>query len=44
MESRVAEHLQPMRMPLACQQFGGAFADSFGSVIAEETPVIQEEP
>ena len=32
-----------MRMALSCQQFGGTFVDAFGSVAAEEPPVIQKE-
>ena len=43
-ESRVAEDLQPVRMRLSCQQFGGTFADALGPVTAQESPVVQEEP
>jgi hypothetical protein len=40
MESRVAEDLEPVRMPLAGQQFGGTLADAFGAVAAKEPPVV----
>jgi hypothetical protein len=43
-ESRVVEHLQPVRMALAGQEFGGTSADAFGPITAKEPSVVQEEP
>ena len=44
MESPIAKQFQPVRMALACQQFGGTLADAFRSVAVKEPPVVQEEP
>jgi len=44
MESCVAEELQPVRLRLPRQEFGGTLAHSLGPVAAGETPVVQEEP
>jgi hypothetical protein len=43
LEALKAEKLQPMRMPLAVQQFGRTFADSFGSFAAHEAAMVQKQ-
>src|SRR5437867_527808 len=42
-EPRVAEQLQPVRVGLARQQFGGTFPLPLGMLPAQEPPMVQEE-
>jgi len=42
-EPDVAEHLQPVRMRAAVEQFHRTLADSFGPLATRETAVVEEE-